>query len=856
MIHNGTISTAHVVGAPVVIQLLATPVANGAVLALNASTGSYSFQTANDALVSYFTVQFLVNGAPVSRGVVVFEGNVIAPNPLVHTDSFLLLAFACAGTKTVALLPGTERNGAVMSLSAAGYTFSLTDPTLSSGFEAAVFCDGARVGVLAILIPYGSIPPTPITLFPPFLDALAAGLTYQRLWFTRNDIVHNTDAEAYAGNRSDLRYSLEIFTPPYPLANTFARITNPLDMAENPPKQVGSITTYEGAVYFIQQYLDDYVAWNPPKFNQTGFRVETRHTVPFYLKSTVKPTNTTETTGIEWAFKGGIDDEDFSDYGLVFFDKYLAQSRRFLTWCPDDKVVSAAQPEYLSFLLNFTPLPTAVRLRVRVHYADNTWQIRTPSDTTTLPMLRNYYVLNVAVGHDALGFDLLPQKVLAWEVWLANEQNQRISEIRTYRQDFEYRHQERFVVFANSLGGYDTYRFTGQSAQKQTARRLTYKRDKSYFEDASVPEILVSEVNADRGFVAYTGWLDKKANLRWLQELLLSEDIYWATDRLMRPMMLSTSELMYDQDEENRIGRVFDFTFTNRHNNYSALPQGQAPAARPMAWRGTGQANCELDGRFLRTGRAVFTTLELYYADDNSIVRPRQFKPNDPADADYIAPATGAGSCANTPSTNYHVNAALSGLGRLPKNNCAAGQVGLPATISVAAGRWGGYDPTTGQDTQATADARAQAEFEGIDTQANANANGSCIAPVVVECEGPVRGMVAAALASNGLITFPTGNPTEILNIPFTLPVAKVWTIELAYYNQGGGQLNAFLDGVSSPSVVLQVPQTGLHFGANAAPPATTTASLYMTAGSHVLAFASSGSAANAATRLDKIRFT
>ena len=853
MNYNGIISTSGVSCAGTTsIVLEAGSVVNGTLNNLDAATGVYNFVVGNPAQVAHFTVVFLCDGTAMSRAVMIFEDNVVSEPTCVYSGTLPSVVFGWPmGVITFQAIPFAPTNGTLNNLMNPDYTFTVTDPTRRSGFDVQVYCDGVFAGIMHVIIPAGEIPPTPITSIPPPIDALDAR-QFRPLWLSRNDISHNVDAETYAGNRADLRYELEILAPPYPLANTLLPITAPLNVAEIPPYQVGNVTTLEGAVYNVQQYLDDQIMWSRPDFGQRGFRQYARHTMPFQLRSRVLPTQTTATNDVEWVFKGGIDDEDFGRYGRAFFDQYLAQTRQFLTWCPDDKLVAADQPEHLYFLLNFTPLPETIRVRVRVTYTDNTYQIRTPYSITDL---RQYGVVSVAVGHNALLFNTLPKTVHRWEVWLNDENGVRVSEIRTYRQDFQHRPQTRYVVFSNSLGGYDTQRFYGNSSEKLSTRRTTYRRHKSFWDDASLPEIVVNEVESDRALTAYTGWLERKIYLKWLQELALSEDVYLLTPKLLRPVMVQSSELVHNRDNEDMIGRVFEFTFVNRHNNYSDLPALNTIQPRTTGWRGSALV-CELDAYFKRSGRSMFTRLERFYTDDNTVVKPKQYKSNDVGDVDYLPPIYVAGSCGAAPEFSYHLSAGISQLGTFFRANCAAGQTGTAATIAIAAGRWGGFDPVTGLSTQAKADQRAQAEWESLNTQAYANINGACVTIIDIEAETGQTNPPAAPAASGGRVAFPSGNPSEAITLSITAPVSKTYALQVWYYANANGsttQADVLLDGVVVAGQVT-IPVVW-PYNTGAVPPGSFTVSFPITAGAHSITLRVSNSNIGG-INFDKIRLT
>src|SRR5690606_16153363 len=149
----------------------------------------------------------------------------------------------------------------------------------------------------------------------------------------------------------------------------------------------------------------------------------------------------------QYIVKAGISEVDYATYKEHFFTEFVGQQRRFLTWAANPKTIHPDQPEFLYFLTNFTPSPTRIRTCFQVNYRDYTAE---DGFSGELENVFPYTAYCIPVGPKALGLDLKAKEVISYRVWLINEQNERISEIREYRLDQDYRRNVRFLLFANS----------------------------------------------------------------------------------------------------------------------------------------------------------------------------------------------------------------------------------------------------------------------------------------------------------------------------------------------------------------------------------------------------------------------
>ncbi|MCX6216566.1 DUF5977 domain-containing protein [Spirosoma sp.] len=551
------------------------------------------------------------------------------------------------------------------------------------------------------------------------IDTLKTDLTFLPLHLGRNRIEHNIEpVDPTLEDRSGLRYYLDIYIPAYRQSPELERLLK-LPGAEKPPLLKGGASIFEGAFFRLDELLNDALERTKPEFKQEGMSVIVSLTMPVELRESIE-NNGIVIPGSEitrpkiWIIKAGLNEEDFAGWGDQFFDKYLLETRSFLTSQPDGKVIGSQQEEYLYFLLNQSPAPASVKRRIEVTFEDLSTQTL---DKGSLEGVGLYQVICAPMGPQALGLNSLPKRVRSYKVWLSNQANERLSEVRTYRIDPRYRQQERFILFSNSRGGWDTLRLIGEGSETLKTSRTLAEVDRPLGAALDFPEIKIVNLTGERELTVSTGWIERNAKqtLAYLDELLLSEELYIVTDKGHFPLDITTNSLLDSEDSADLISRTFTFKRTTPVQNFSALPAAPLSAARPTSWRGLGLVYM-LDSLGKRNGRGRPIRLQKYYTDDNSLYKPRTEKPNIQGDPDFIADFLLPGGV--TGSTPYP-SAAITRETTYSRNNCGVDMVGGPLTISIPAGKYGGEAP-------GDADALAEAEYKAKNTQAYVNQYGTC----------------------------------------------------------------------------------------------------------------------------------
>lgn len=289
--------------------------------------------------------------------------------------------------------------------------------------------------------------------------------TFEPMCLSRNPIEINVDAfDPQAATRAGIRYYLDIFLPAYYRASNFEKKAT-LEASEQPPYMIGTSTIFAGATFSIEELIDSYLSVKPPSFGQSKISVCPSATINFYTSHKAQQATTvqTGTNQMLWAIKGGIQEEYFEEWKDTFFTDYIGARRSFLTFQNTEKKVRQDAPEYLYWLSNISPTPSKIKLRIEVQYEDNTSEIMTGSE---LSGILPFAVYCIPVGATVLLLGNLPKVVVSYRVWLSDEANQRLTEARKYVLDYSYERNIRYILYQNSLGGFDTLCLTGASKRK------------------------------------------------------------------------------------------------------------------------------------------------------------------------------------------------------------------------------------------------------------------------------------------------------------------------------------------------------------------------------------------------------
>lgn len=560
------------------------------------------------------------------------------------------------------------------------------------------------------------------------IDTLASGVAFD-LKLARNVIVVNIPAYDIVNieNRDSIDYYLGVYLPEFPGSNDF-KLLETLEAKESPIEIDGSIETYKGAFFEIDDLLRSFLKPTAPDFEQKVIKPLAFMTTRYYCQLTVKVDGVsvfTENLSPDVAYYGGVNERDYADYNDVFFSEWIGKSRRFLSYgaLGNDNneeirnyVIGEDQPEMLYWLHNYSDEISELRLKVvaktvagsEINGIALSLDSVEPMKLYSIPI--NLEVLKTVHAERA--------QIASYTIWLTDENGNRLSEARSYSVDPVYRRNCRYIYFLNSLGVYECLRITGEASEaisimSQNGESFT---GYSYLAKAAEKEVILKE--AMRLLTINLQWSSRSA-IAYLTDFALSLGYFYVGDRELLPMRLENTNFKISDDTEDWAGRQFVFEFANKEKFYSNLPVVGEKVQRATRWVALA-ASCELDSRGRYNGMRRVTVLELIYADTGEQVLPRKTKPNLINDDGYIVPVL-SDLCviANTPFLSDLIQVQ----GTFKNTTCGVGTVGGPATITIPKDAWGSLL------SKKNANDKAQAEWRSIDTQAYADANGSCNLP-------------------------------------------------------------------------------------------------------------------------------
>jgi hypothetical protein len=233
-----------------------------------------------------------------------------------------------------------------------------------------------------------------------------------------------------------------------------------------------------------------------------------------------------------------------------FFLDILPISKSFLTWHPLTKRVTQDQPELLHFL-SYSEDITTIKLLVKLYFTDDTDSTHT-IDTVTGVGAEQIYRL--PAGYTQLGISTLAaaKRVKKYELWITDQADAVVSEVRTFTVDYQRLPETRFWLFTNSLGMFEILRTDGKASESHDLER---EMSSNYLPNGYarvLGEMQSRVLGSTESIDISTGYLDSKSEALWAKEILLSEQVYLLTVDSRIPYNITTKSYTPYQDKNFR----------------------------------------------------------------------------------------------------------------------------------------------------------------------------------------------------------------------------------------------------------------------------------------------------------------
>lgn len=240
---------------------------------------------------------------------------------------------------------------------------------------------------------------------------------------------------------------------------------------------------------------------------------------------------------------------------------YVGQ-RRFLTDQPRTKDVTPAQPEWLAWVV-----PNAeqvIEARAAVTWADDSVSSHAIG---SLSNVAENSLLRLPVGYAQLGIEGLggPLPAKQWTVGLYGLNDTLLSEEMGYRLDIGCSDLDRYFIFHNQRGGWDSLRTTGRLTIAADRQQESARPYRDPFADARLPGEVPYALRATLPTEVRTGPVPESQRM-WVLGLLMSEAVFRVGDAIpgsgakdLRPVMILPGSYGLHEDEDFAEGIAFRY---------------------------------------------------------------------------------------------------------------------------------------------------------------------------------------------------------------------------------------------------------------------------------------------------------
>lgn len=266
-----------------------------------------------------------------------------------------------------------------------------------------------------------------------------------------------------------------------------------------------------------------------------------------------------QNTSDRYVLMGGLKKQDWPGNTVLY--RITTDPCQFLTWQPDNKVISKKQREYL-YLYNNSIVEG---IKVAVSFQDFTMITfdLTPGATDK--------VVSIPVGYEQLSLNEIDSEenpIIKYSVFAYNSDLDPASETRIYYVDQNEYTNERYFIYRNSLGGYDTFRAIGDSEVSINPEYDTSERILTSGYSSQTGQRVRSNLTYDEVIEVGTGLLDKDNKIA-LMEFVLSREAYEIiNDKFVSIDIQNKEELVFsDADDVHSMVLKYKYNFTNRSYN-------------------------------------------------------------------------------------------------------------------------------------------------------------------------------------------------------------------------------------------------------------------------------------------------
>jgi hypothetical protein len=257
-----------------------------------------------------------------------------------------------------------------------------------------------------------------------------------------------------------------------------------------------------------------------------------------------------------YALPGGLNRQDLSsnNESLIDFFSLTSVKKKFLSWAPPSRITDKSETFSLFFAFQ-QPSFNSFRLKANIYDSSQGQTISLTSQIAVIP----WSVVELVAGYSQLNLgNYLSGQITRWEIFLADGDDNIISDVREFILDPVYHENTRYFRFRNSWGTYDSFRCTGvfESSVEHEREKVVFAPDETETQfNAPGNHFLVREMQT---FKANSGWQTRHF-LNYLRDFMLSGDIYEIEQNRLLKCLLTSKKTALFKDRNYNYSLNFEY---------------------------------------------------------------------------------------------------------------------------------------------------------------------------------------------------------------------------------------------------------------------------------------------------------
>lgn len=257
---------------------------------------------------------------------------------------------------------------------------------------------------------------------------------------------------------------------------------------------------------------------------------------------------------------------------LQFFTSYLPAQKKFMTWAPVHKAVDRNQEDYLNYFV-FLEDTAQLKLIIKAYFDDGTNQTSVVKSKVGV-QYRELYILPAGPVNSGALLINPAKNLIYYELWLQDQGDVVISEVRTYVIDQVGSPNKRFFLFLDSLGTHQVIRFTGQAEYSTSVSKEQVIKFLPHSYTALDGEKETNNAKLQESGSYSSGLLDMPNSAAWLdylKDFLISGQVYDVTDGKRRPVQIYPGTFPTGADQNYE--RFIRFTLVDSYEDENYTPK-------------------------------------------------------------------------------------------------------------------------------------------------------------------------------------------------------------------------------------------------------------------------------------------